>query len=143
MCSSLRRSCGGYEWAATLVGGLLVTCYWLLVVVGRAVGVGAGRRYNPRALAIVSRDQIQRFVDQVVQRFRPRAVILFGSYAYGKPTRGSDVDLMVIMPHRGAGAKVATAIRLAVPRSFPMDLKATTREWVDRAESSSSRRFSP
>ena len=53
---------------------------------------------------MVSREQIQAFVDQVVRRFRPARVILFGSYAYGDPTEDSDVDLMVIMHHGGSGA---------------------------------------
>jgi predicted nucleotidyltransferase len=71
---------------------------------------------------MISRDVIQGFVDEVVRRFRPAKVILFGSYAYGKPTEDSDVDLMLIMPHRGPSAKTATRVRLACPRSFPMDL---------------------
>lgn len=71
---------------------------------------------------MIARDDIQAFVDQVVRRFRPVAVILFGSHAYGEPTEHSDVDLMVIMPHRGSGAATATQIRLACPRAFPMDL---------------------
>ena len=49
-------------------------------------------------------------------------VILFGSYAYGEPTDDSDVDLLLIMPHRGAGARMASQVRLACPRTFPMDL---------------------
>ena len=80
----------------------------------------------------VSRDEIQRFVDQVVRRFSPRAVILFGSHAYGRPTADSDVDLMVIMPHQGSGAKAATQIRLSCPRSFPMDLIVRTPAEVRR-----------
>jgi len=71
---------------------------------------------------MISREEIQAFVDQVVKRFRPTKVILFGSYAYGKPNADSDVDLMVVMRHRGSGVKVATQIRLACRRQFPMDL---------------------
>ena len=71
---------------------------------------------------MISRNEIQSFVDQVVRHFRPTRVILFGSYAYGQPTEDPDVDLMVIMPHRGPSPKTATRIRLACPRSFPMDL---------------------
>jgi len=74
----------------------------------------------------VSRREIRRFVDQVVRRFSPARVILFGSHAYGHPTADSDVDLMVIMPHQGSGAKAATKIRLSCPRSFPMDLLVRT-----------------
>jgi len=71
---------------------------------------------------MISRDEIQNFVDQVVHRFRPVAVILFGSYAYGHPTKDSDVDLLVVMPHRGSGPDVATKIRLACQHDFAMDL---------------------
>jgi uncharacterized protein len=71
---------------------------------------------------MVSRGEIRAFVEQVVRRFRPARVILFGSYAYGKPTADSDVDLMVVMPHRGPSARAASRIRLACPRDFPMDL---------------------
>lgn len=71
---------------------------------------------------MISRRDIQLFVDQVVRRFKPSRVILFGSYAYGSPNPDSDVDLMVVMPHRGRSAKTATRIRLACPRTFPLDL---------------------
>jgi predicted nucleotidyltransferase len=81
---------------------------------------------------MVSRRQIQEFVDRVVGRFRPHAVILFGSHANGRPTKDSDVDLMVIMPHRGSAAGTATKIRLACPREFPMDLLVRTPAEVRR-----------
>lgn len=71
---------------------------------------------------MISRNDIKTFVDQVVARFKPSRVILFGSYAHGIPTTDSDVDLMVVMRHRGPSARVATRIRLACPQSFPMDL---------------------
>lgn len=41
---------------------------------------------------------IQPLVRQIVERFHPRKVILFGSYAYGEPYEGSDVDLLVVVP---------------------------------------------
>ena len=67
---------------------------------------------------MISRQEIQDFVNHVVRRF----MILFGSYASGRPTADSDVDLMVIMRHRGRSSDLATKIRLACPRTFPMDL---------------------
>ncbi len=65
---------------------------------------------------------IVRFADDVVRLFKPEKIILFGSYAYGEPTSDSDVDILIVMPHRGPGHRTATRIRLAVTVTFPMDL---------------------
>jgi len=71
---------------------------------------------------MIKRQHINAFVRQVVDRFHPRRVILFGSYAYGKPTVDSDVDLLVVMPHDGHPAIKAAEIRKRVHAGFPMDL---------------------
>ena len=71
---------------------------------------------------MVTRRQIREYVTEIAREFRPRRIILFGSYAYGKPTRDSDVDLLVIMPHRGRGVEKAIEIRLRLRAPFPMDL---------------------
>jgi predicted nucleotidyltransferase len=36
---------------------------------------------------------------RLVVEFQPEQVILFGSYAWGEPSAGSDIDLMVIVSH--------------------------------------------
>jgi predicted nucleotidyltransferase len=43
---------------------------------------------------------IRRFARRIAERFQPQKIILFGSYAYGTPHAGSDVDILVIMPAR-------------------------------------------
>jgi uncharacterized protein len=78
-----------------------------------------GKRYR---LLMVNRRQIETFVKELVAQFQPERVILFGSYAYGKPTPDSDVDLMVVMPHDGAAARKAADIRLVLPYDVPFDL---------------------
>jgi predicted nucleotidyltransferase len=82
---------------------------------------------------VISRGDIQDFVERVAERFRPLRVILFGSHAYGNPSPESDVDLLVVMPHRGPSAKVASRIRLACPRNFPMDMIVRSPAEVRRA----------
>jgi len=42
------------------------------------------------------RDIILKMVDKIVREYQPDKVILFGSYAYGKPDEDSDVDLLII-----------------------------------------------
>jgi len=73
-------------------------------------------------LIVVTRRQIKAYAAEIAREFRPRRIILFGSYAYGKPTRDSDVDLLVIMPHEGRGVQTAIQIRRRAPAPFPMDL---------------------
>lgn len=64
---------------------------------------------------------IRRYARRVAERFQPEKIILFGSYAYGKPHADSDVDLLVIMPARNE-LDQAFKIRCEVPTQFPMDL---------------------
>ena len=35
-------------------------------------------------------------VDRILKGYKPKKVILFGSYAYGEPTEDSDIDLLII-----------------------------------------------
>jgi predicted nucleotidyltransferase len=76
---------------------------------------------------VIQRRQIRKFADEIVRQFRPHKIVLFGSYAYGRPTADSDVDLLVIMDRtRYRGERMSVRIRHAVPRDFPMDLLVRT-----------------
>ena len=75
---------------------------------------------------MISKRQIRAFAEKVAGEFRPKKIILFGSYAYGKPTPDSDVDLLVIMPFRGSPHSKAVEIDLRFRRDFPMDLIVRT-----------------
>jgi predicted nucleotidyltransferase len=68
---------------------------------------------------------IRRFVRRIAEQFHPEKIILFGSYAYGKPHEESDVDLLVIMPTRNA-IDQAIRIDLAFERPFSLDVHVRT-----------------
>ena len=74
---------------------------------------------------------IRRFARQIAERFHPKRIILFGSYAHGQPHAESDVDLLVIVP---AYDVVNQAIRicLAFERPFSFDLIVRTPEQIER-----------
>ncbi len=40
--------------------------------------------------------EIKKITRQLVKNYKPEKIILFGSFACGKPTKDSDVDLLVI-----------------------------------------------
>ncbi len=39
---------------------------------------------------------INEILDGIIKGYKPKKVILFGSYAYGKPSEDSDIDLLII-----------------------------------------------
>ena len=39
---------------------------------------------------------IEHIVTRIVDQYRPEKIILFGSYAYGVPDAGSDVDMLIV-----------------------------------------------
>jgi len=41
-------------------------------------------------------ETIDEIVKRITEKFNPFKVILFGSYAYGSPTKDSDIDLLII-----------------------------------------------
>lgn len=65
---------------------------------------------------------IKRYAQEIKKRFRPQKIILFGSYGYGRPTKDSDVDLLVINDAPRRGIEQAVAIRKELPSPFPLDL---------------------
>src|SRR5262245_28631724 len=72
---------------------------------------------------------ITKMARQIAERFQPDKIILFGSYAYGKPHIDSDVDVLVVMPAKNVHAQ-AVRIRAAVDHPFPLDLLVRTPDFV-------------
>lgn len=83
-------------------------------------------------------DSLEVSLDEIVRRLveglQPEQIILFGSYTYGKPTKGSDLDLMVIVsesdepPHR----RMQKAYRCVGAIGTAKDLLVLTREEFER-----------
>src|SRR5438067_9128770 len=75
--------------------------------------------------AHIPRRLIRRFARQVAERFQPDKIILFGSYAYGRPHADSDVDILVVMPARN---QIDQAVRIdqVIDAPFPLDLIVRT-----------------
>jgi len=45
----------------------------------------------------VDESLLQEVVKRIVESVDPEKIILFGSYAYGEPHEGSDLDILVVM----------------------------------------------
>ena len=81
------------------------------------------RLYYPK---LVPKSAIRRFAQQIVERFHPDRIILFGSYAYGTPSPDSDVDLLVVMPTRNQVEQAVRIDEAIEQRGFPLDLIVRT-----------------
>lgn len=78
------------------------------------------RRFKP-----IAREEILKAAQSIAQAVRPEKIILFGSYAYGKPTEDSDVDFLIVHPARTRSKRMEIALKASwalEPRPFPVDL---------------------
>lgn len=64
----------------------------------------------------VAQEQIREIAERIGREFRPRGIILFGSYATGEQTADSDIDLLVIFPQAVDKAAEAVKIRRVIGR---------------------------
>jgi predicted nucleotidyltransferase len=77
----------------------------------------------------ITRRQIAAAAQHIVEKFHPEKIILFGSYAYGKPRPESDVDLLIIMHETMPRWKQVGAIYSSFnPYPFSMDIHVLTPE---------------
>jgi len=68
---------------------------------------------------------------RLVKELNPQQIILFGSHAYGRPGRDSDVDILVIMEsNERPVARAMRVSRLLRPRPFPIDILVRTPEEI-------------
>ena len=75
---------------------------------------------------MTTQKQIKDFGRRLAREFKPRKVVLFGSYAYGRPGPGSDVDVLVVMPLDGNPVDKSVEMRLKLRPRFPLDLLIRT-----------------
>ncbi len=82
----------------------------------------AGMRANATGIREAGAELIRSLAATIARRFHPLRIILFGSHAYGRPHRDSDVDILVIMRPKANPAR----IRCALPHEIPMDILVRT-----------------
>ena len=81
---------------------------------------------------------IQETKNRIVSGVHPEKIILFGSYAYGTPTKDSDLDLLVILPSKEPMHKRVTRIRkLLSDIRVPKDIIVYTPEEVEKWKNAS------
>ncbi len=67
---------------------------------------------------------------RLVDIYKPQEILLFGSYAWGKPDNGSDLDIIVIVEssNERITARAIPGHRALVGIPLPVDLLVVTRQ---------------
>jgi len=60
---------------------------------------------------MIAQEQIESAVQVIVEGYEPMKIILFGSYAYGHPTKDSDLDLLIIKDGEASGIQRNRRVR--------------------------------
>jgi predicted nucleotidyltransferase len=76
-------------------------------------------------------DEIKKQSQLIVKKFNPVKIVLFGTYAYGKPTPESDVDLLIIVNSDNSPWKLSAEISLLLDHAFPLDIIVKTTHEIE------------
>ena len=80
-------------------------------------------------------EEIEAVAHQIARKFKPRKIVLFGSYARGDCHPHSDIDLLVLLEKKPANVDIEIEIALSVPHKFPMDILVRSQdELADRLQ---------
>ena len=74
---------------------------------------------------MLSNLEIDEIKNKIVQKFSPKMVYLFGSYAYGNPNANSDLDLLIVddtVDEKSAHRKGVQISLALFPRDYGLDL---------------------
>ena len=83
----------------------------------------------------IPQEAIDEVVRQIVEKFKPQKIILFGSYARGNPRPESDVDLLIVLDTLLKETKQSLEIRRHLGVMFGLDLVVYTPQHLkDRVE---------
>jgi uncharacterized protein len=99
--------------------------HWLIGNTPLVAGV------QPPGFTSVTEEVLAEVVHRIVTALHPEKIVLFGSYAYGRPLDDSDVDLLVILEtHARAIDRYLAVSRLLRPRPFPLDILVKTSDEI-------------
>jgi len=76
---------------------------------------------------------IEKIEKEIIERLKPlqpEKIILFGSYATGRATDDSDIDMLVIMPFDGSAINKSAEMRLSLSSKYSIDLLVRTPQQI-------------
>ncbi len=75
--------------------------------------------------------EIEDITRQIVKKYKPEKIILYGSFASGEPTKDSDVDLFIVKRTKKKRTQRHLEIdRMLLDRTLPLDILIYTPEEI-------------
>ena len=65
--------------------------------------------------------EIKKIVRQIVKKYKPEKIILFGSFAYGRPKPSSDIDLLIIKKTKEKKIKCIKDVLMQIKSNLPVE----------------------
>ncbi len=95
-----------------------------------------GLGVNLTAVKTIQPGLLEKAVERLKTEFQPEQIWLFGSHAWGQPHDGSDVDLLVVVPHSDEPPirRAQRAHRCLRGLRMPKDVLVETRQEVERVK---------
>jgi predicted nucleotidyltransferase len=88
---------------------------------------------NQKKESKLSWESLEKIKERITGKFKVEKIVLFGSYAYGKPRKDSDIDLFIIMETKKRPSERRIMVsRLFRDRESPMDFIVRTPTEVKR-----------
>jgi predicted nucleotidyltransferase len=80
----------------------------------------------------ITEEKIKKLCQKIVKKIKPEKIILFGSFAWGKPTKDSDVDLLIIKRTKKKWLQRHLEVRNVINGELPVDILVRTPEEVKK-----------
>ena len=71
-------------------------------------------------------------IARIVRKYQPEKIILFGSFAWGKPNRDSDIDLLIIKKTKKRFLDRLFKVRNIVDGEIPLDVLVHTPKEIEK-----------
>jgi len=81
---------------------------------------------------IIDKKEIRKITRKIAELYGPEKIILFGSFAWGKPNQDSDVDLLIIKETEEDFFGRNTAVRKIIDGVMPVDILIRTPEEIKK-----------
>lgn len=76
--------------------------------------------------------EIQSITRKIVREYKPEKIILFGSFAYGKPKASSDIDMLIVKKTKKRRIDRIKDVLYMIDNNFPFEPIVYTPQEIDK-----------